>query len=112
MHTPHTYLIIGQSLFLPHVLEQVQCLRENTNLVPVRGEMGGEQHIPGRGRGRERERERDGRDGEREREGEGEREGRERWEEGGRWRGREMGEGGRDSEREEMVRGRKLLKLI
>ena len=69
----HTHLVTGQSLFLPHVLEQIQCLRENTNLVPVRGEMRGKQHIPGRGgegegRGmgegeRERERERGKRDG-------------------------------------------------
>ena len=44
----HTHLITGQSLFLPHVFQQVQCLRENTYLVPVCGEMGGKQHIPER----------------------------------------------------------------
>ena len=61
----HIYLVTWKCLFLPHVLQEVKCLRENTHLVPVCGDVGREQHIPmgeeGRGRreggeGRERER--------------------------------------------------------
>ena len=42
----HIYLVTWKCLFLPHVLQEVKCLRENTHLVPVCGDVGREQHIP------------------------------------------------------------------
>ena len=60
LRSHHTHLIAGESLFLPHVFQQVQCLRENTHLVPMCGEMGGEQDIPEREGENERERDEGG----------------------------------------------------
>ena len=42
----YPYLIIRQSLILPHVLQKLKGLRENSHLVPVVGKVRGKENIP------------------------------------------------------------------
>ena len=42
--SPH--LVTGQSLFLPHPLQQLKRFGENPELVPVGSEVRGEEHVP------------------------------------------------------------------